>query len=288
MKEVDMKSAVRPLLATVMLVAALAGTASASPAVGRTYYISVGDSAAAGFEPIGRFSHGYANQLYRAAREESPGLRLIKLGCPGETTDTMIKGGICPYREGSQLMEAVAFLQAHPGQIEFITIDIGANDWLDACFDGILIDVGCTEEILPRLAARLQIILGRLQAAAPGVPIVGMTYWDPFLGFWVLSPLHGEDIARQDEAAAEVLNAGLVDVYLSSGAAVADVAGPDFFDTANFSDMVWTERWGEIPVNVAKACAWTWFCSVDYTLDVHPNTTGYGVIAKAFEEVLDL
>ena len=271
-----------------MLAGALAGTARASPAAETTYYVSVGDSAAAGFEPIGRFSHGYANQLYREAREKSPGLRLIKLGCPGETTGTMIRGGVCRYRTGSQLSEAVAFLRAHPGQIEFITIDIGGNDWLEACFDGVLIDVGCTEQVLPHIAAGLHTILGRLQAAASGVPVVGMTYWDPFLGFWVLAPAHGHYIARQDEAAEEVLNAGLIDAYLDGGAAVADVASPDFFDTANFGDMVWTEEWGRIPVNVARACAWTWFCSIHFTFDVHPNTAGYGIIAEAFEEALGL
>ena len=283
-----MKSAVRSLLVIAMLAAISNGTASASPRAESTYYVSVGDSAAAGFEPIGRFSHGYANQLYREVREEIPGLRLTKLGCPGETTDTMIKGGICQYQMGSQLRQAVAFLQAHRGHVEFITIDIGANDWLDACFDGILIDPECTKEILPHVVAGLHTILGRLRAAAPRVPIVGMSYWDPFLGFWVLAPMHGPNIARQDEAAEEVLNAGLVDVYTDNGAAVADVAGPDFFDSANFTDMVWTEKWGKIPVNVAKACAWTWFCSANYTLDPHPNTVGYGVVAEAIEEVLDL
>lgn len=270
-----------------MVGAALVGTASAAAAVETTYYVSVGDSAAAGFEPIGRFSHGYANQLYREVREENPGLRLIKLGCPGELIHTMIHGGICPYPMGSQLNEAIDFLRSHQGQIEFITINIGGNDWLEACFDGVLIDLSCTEQILPDVAAGLHAILGRLQAAAPGVPIVGMTYWDPFLGFWVLAPGHGLDIARQDEAAEEVLNAGLIDAYEESGAAVADVTGPDFFDTANFSDMVWTEKWGKIPVNVANACAWTWFCSGGHTLDVHPNTTGYGVIAEAIEAVLE-
>ena len=115
-----------------------------------------------------------------------------------------------------------------------------------------------------------------------------MSYWAPFLGFWVLAPKHGPGIARQDEAAEEVVNAGLVDAYKDDGVAVADVAGPDFFDSANFSDMVWTEKWGKIPVNVAKACVWTWFCSAHYALDPHPNTVGYGVIAEAIEEVLDL
>lgn len=282
------RSVIRLLLTTAMLATVFVRTAGASPATGTSYYVSVGDSMAAGFEPIKRFSRGYANQLYQEVRDEIPGLRLHKLGCPGETIDTMINGGLCSYPTGSQLSEALGFLNAHQGQIEFITIDLGANDWLEACFDGVLIDVDCTRGILPDLTAGVRSIVGQLQAAAPGVPIAGMTYHDPFLGFWVLAPLHGPDIARQDQEADELVDAALVDAYLDSGAVVADLAGPDFFDAGNFTDMVSTQRWGEVPVNVAKACAWTWFCSVNFTGDVHPNPTGYGVIAEAFAEALSL
>ena len=36
----------------------------------------------------------------------------------------------CQYPEGSQLDAAVAFLQAHPGQVAFITVEVGANDFI--------------------------------------------------------------------------------------------------------------------------------------------------------------
>jgi hypothetical protein len=198
----------------------------------------------------------------------------------------MISGvhSLCTYPSGSQLDEAVSFLQAHPGQISFITIDIGANDWLDACFDGVLIDMACTKHILPGVALRLGTIIDALQAVAPGVPITGMSYHDPFLGFWVLDPVHGEAIARHDEAVEEVFNAGLVAAFEDEGLVVADVAGA--FDITNFTDLVETKKFGVIPVNVAKACAWTWFCT--RFVDVHPNKTGYAVIAGAFEEALSL
>jgi lysophospholipase L1-like esterase len=281
-----MKASLRVLLATAMLAAALLGTGNSAGAVSSsTYFVSLGDSLAAGEQPIGSFKHGYANQLFKDVRHSIPGLRLVKLGCPGETTASMISGvdSGCAYPSGSQLDEAVSFLRAHPGQISFITIDIGANDWLGACFDGILIHLACTEELLPGVALNLRAILDALQAAAPGVPIAGMSYYDPFLGFWVLHP-HGEAIARHDEAVEEVFNAGLLAAFEDEGVVVADVAGA--FDTANFTDLVDTKKFGVIPVNVANACAWTWFCT--RFVDVHPNKNGYSVIAGAFEEVLGL
>jgi hypothetical protein len=81
----------------------------------------------------------------------------------------------------------------------------------------------------------------------------------------------------------------LVSTYEDEGALVADVAGPDFFNTADFTDLVLTKEWGEIPVNVANDCAWTWFCAKPpHGGNVHPNTEGYGVIAAAFAAVLPI
>ena len=71
---------------------------------------------------------GYPDQVYAALRPSHPTLKLVKLGCPGETTSTMINGGICHYDGGSQLKAAVAFLHAHRGRVLLVTIDIGAND----------------------------------------------------------------------------------------------------------------------------------------------------------------
>ena len=69
----------------------------------------------------------------------------------------------------------------------FITINIGVNDMLGRCMDfhtGIL-HRGCVVEMRPVLRHRLIHIIDALRAAAgPDVPILGMTYHDPFLGFW--------------------------------------------------------------------------------------------------------
>src|SRR5690348_9545593 len=85
----------------------------AGPAVAgqqATYYVSVGDSAAAGFQPNGRFDRGYADQLHYRYQAHDPRLQLVKLGCPGETTESMISGvnSPCSFPAGSQLDQATS------------------------------------------------------------------------------------------------------------------------------------------------------------------------------------
>src|SRR5207245_283915 len=84
---------------------------------------------------------GYADQLYDLLRPRFNEFRLVKLGCSGETTESLISGidSPCTYPSGSQLKEATKFLQAHSGQVKFITIDIGGNDavFVGGCWDPI-------------------------------------------------------------------------------------------------------------------------------------------------------
>src|SRR6266516_4158520 len=68
-----------------------------------TYYLALGDSLAQGVQPNAAgvsvtTPDGYADQVYAALHPSRPGLKLVKLGCPGETTTSMMNGGICHYR----------------------------------------------------------------------------------------------------------------------------------------------------------------------------------------------
>ncbi len=279
-----MKRSIRTLLALATLMGAIFGTAGVAGAANKaTYYVSLGDSVAGEGN-----NKQYPNQLFNMVRGEFKQLQLVKLGCAGESTDSMITGVPPTCHASPQLDEALAVLEAHPGQIAFITITIGAGDVLGTdgvfCFDpdaGVF-DLACVEGELPNIESNLDYIIETLQAAAPGVPILGMNYADPFIGYWVTRP-DGHSLAYLDHVAVQALNAGLVSTYQSDGAIVADVTGPDYFNSDDFTDMVVTKEWGEIPVNVANVCAWTFFCSVG---DVHPNTEGHGVIAAAFEAVM--
>jgi lysophospholipase L1-like esterase len=256
------------------------------------YYLSLGDSLAESFQPIGGLTHGYTEAVFKAIRTDVDRLRHVKLGCGGETAASMIDttvAGFCLYPDGafdtrSQLDVAVDFLAAHPGQVPLITIDIGGNDVL-ACLDPatLLLDQGCLDRTFPAALADLGTVLTTLQAAAPGVVIVGMDYYDPFLGLWVLGG-DARAVAVHNAPIVADLNAQLRAAYQSAGVPVADVVGA--FDSGNFTDTVDTQQWGELPANVANICHWTWFCDDKYTFDVHANTNGYAIIADAFLDVL--
>ena len=284
----------RVRIALAVAVAAAAVTACSGQAtsvrppagsVPATYYLALGDSLAQGVQPDAagtsvQTGQGYADQLYATLRRSQPGLALVKLGCPGETTETMIHGGICRYHGGSQLAAAVAFLRAHQGRMFLVTIDIGANDPENCGWSDLRTITSCIRTDLPKAASNLDTILSRLQAAGPGVRIIWMNYYLPALAEW-RSGLPGQAIARVSEWLASGYNDMLDSAYAKSGVPVANVF--DAFDTPNFGNQVALPGIGTVPRNVALICQWTWACaSAPRGPNQHANQAGYGVIARAF------
>ncbi len=270
------------------VIASCGGPASTgSPGRGGSYYLSLGDSLARGVQPDRAGAsivtrHGYPDQLAAALRRRDPGLRLVKLGCSGETTGTMISGRHCAYPAGSQLAAAVRFLRAQAGRVALITIDIAAND-PGSCFTlpaggG---DPPCAGGPAPSTIANLARILAALRAAAgPKVTIIGMSYYDPELAGWRYGRAR-RALARRSERFALAYDGTLARVYASAGARMADVAGA--FHSADFASLVTVPHLGTMPSNVAAVCQWTWDCAPPPRgPNKHPNTAGYRQIARAF------
>ena len=248
-----------------------------------TYYLALGDSLAQGVQPNASgvsvmTRDGYPDQVYATLHASRPGLKLVKLGCPGETTTSMINGGICRYRGRSQLATAVAFLQAHRGRVLLVTLDIGAND-PEHCGGqpGLGQLATCAVTDIPGAVDNLGTIMARLKAAAgPGVRIVGMNYYLPALAEW-RSGLPGRVVAWTAEKLAATYNAMLGRVYAKSGARVANVFGA--FETADFTRPAGTS----VPRNVTRLCQWTWECAAPPRgPNQHANQAGYQVIARTF------
>lgn len=249
------------------------------------YYLALGDSLSIGVQPRPaggdtNTSQGYPSLLYASLRRTRPGLRLVQLGCSGETTATMIHGGICSYPGGSQLAAAVSFLRAHRGHVSLITLDIGANDPETCLTASGLGKLSCAARFAPDAAANLKLIVARLHQAAAGTQIVAMNYYLPALAEW-RHGLIGEAEAHLIELATVGYNHMLTGIYQKAGIRVADVF--DAFHSADFSPSVTVPGFGSLPRNVAAVCTLTWECaSKPRGPNQHPNRAGYQVIARAF------
>jgi lysophospholipase L1-like esterase len=281
----------RSLVGVAVLASALSPLESAAAETKPSYYLALGDSLSIGVQPIateadGSTDEGYADQLAAALRVDNPGLRLVKLGCGGESTGTML-GVVEPsptgegcnpshfmYPHGTQLADAVSFLHAHRNHTALVTIDIGVND----TFCLFALDRECFDAGMARIRANLTSILAALrEAAGPNVPIVAMNYYGPAAIFWFEDPGYAMAVTQLFLE----LNTTLEEVYAQFGVPVADVEAA--FAAADFS----LDPDTGLPVNVERTCAWTWICEPPpLGPDVHANREGYGVIARAFQDAL--
>ena len=253
--------------------------ASTGPAAAATplYYLALGDSLAVGAGASA--GHGYVDDIFAFERLSIPDLQLVNLACGGATTSSMINGGGCSYATGSQLGDAEAFIAAHPGQVAFVTIDIGGNDVL-SCAATTPVPKNCVKDRMPAIKANFATILERLRAAGGTQPIVGLTYYDPFVAYW-LNGGNGPADAKESVKQVKVLNAGLKRVLKQHKDPVAD--GAKAFDISNFR-LKGTWNGNTVPVTVQNACNWTRYCTAG---DIHANDAGYAVLASAFEPVID-
>lgn len=246
-----------------------AGASRPSSSPAPSYYLALGDSV-----PVWTGNLSYPNLIAEHYASSIPGLTLENLAISGESTGSM--------RTGGQYSRALAFLGAHRGHVVLITIDIGGND-IVYCGTTTSLDSSCVNRALTTIAQNLSVMLAGLHAAAPSVRIIGMNYYDPYLGNWLargatrmaaLATLH----------VLETLNAELVSLYGGPAHAANVQHGFRSFDHKQVNSP-----WGRVPNNVALACSW---------LDIlcrpgspegfgdDPNVAGEAQIALAFEHTI--
>jgi hypothetical protein len=275
------------LTGTLVAMAPTAGATDATPNSSNVYQVSLGDSLAYG---VGASvpANDYVNLVAAHEAAKIPNLQVENLACDGATTNSMIDAddplnSICPtYTGGTQLSGAEAFLRAHPGQVPYITIDVGINN-VDGCPIGGAISSGCLGSGLSEITTQLPVIVQGLQAAAPGVPIFGMDYYNPFLAEWVLGGAGGPALASESGQLWATLNSSLVNTYGANRAVPVDVQGA--FATQDFA-MTGTWNGVTVPQNVARTCEWTHMCD-NSGLTLHTNDIGHAKLADAFEQQID-
>jgi len=288
---------VLPRRLRILFVTALAGllpilaagpaAAEATDAPHHSYYLALGDSLAVGVQPDAQGNNqltefGYPDLLYADLHPSEPDLQLVKLGCSGETTLTFLAGGLCSYDTyHSQLAAAVAFLLAHHGDVRLVTINLGGND-IGGCADLSGIDYQCVEQSSDQVRIKLSLAMAAIRVAAGSqVPIVGMNFYDPVLAFTLFG---APDIAEASIPVTVGINDMLEQVYASVGAPTADVESA--FQTT-VTTLVTVPGLGEIPLNLARICQYTFMCTPPpIGPNTHPTNEGYRTITDAFEAEL--
>jgi lysophospholipase L1-like esterase len=284
----------RLVAGAVVLAASWLGLSGAIPAGATTnppiFYLDVGASVSVGVQPTPlapngqRTDQGYSNDLVALEAATGVTLALDEVGCPGESTSTMVFGGDrCYPSPSSQLSTAVAILSAHHDQTGLVTIDLGFNDVMP-CIAHTMVDQSCLSRQIGVVREQLTAILSTLRAAAgPHVLFVGVDHYNPYAAL-IGRGTRGRLLAARRAAAIEDLNAALRDVYGSFSIPVADVAAA-FHDYAGTT--VHAVDGHTRSDNAARICELTWMCRpAPLAPNIHPNIRGYLVIAQAIKAVL--
>jgi lysophospholipase L1-like esterase len=279
----------------------LAGCSSSSPSAASTstaptakpvdYYVSLGDSYAAGYQPTGPHSghtdtNGFAYQVTRLASAIGYDFKLVNFGCSGATTTSILYSVGCaqaflgphaaPYPDLTQAGAAEAFLRANKGKVGLITVSISGND-VTHCASVAQV-VPCLSAALATVKKNMKTFLTALRAAAgPGVPIIGTTYPDVILGLYVSKTASDVNLAGLSVTAfKDLINPALKAAYTAIGASFVDVTAATgaYGPMSSKTDL---PPYGEIPTPVAKVCELTFYC--EYR-NIHPRTAGYTIIAN--------
>jgi lysophospholipase L1-like esterase len=283
------KAAVVGICAVGWLVGVAGGVSSPAGAdEGPHYYLALGGSDSVGLQPTAAIPHGqrtddgYADDLLGSLRSRWDDLKLVQLGCPGETTETMLGGGDkCGYAAGSQLAAGVSFLHQHPSTV-LVTVDVGFND-LVHCLGKHIVDASCVSLELGNLRAQLPRIVAALRGAGgPDLQIIGVGHYDPYLVAYRYGPA-GQAFASQSIDVITRLNDALRSAYAQGGDPMAEVAAAFDMTATTPTALAGTV----LPRNVERTCTLTWECTRGpLGPNKHPNDDGYEVIADAISAVL--
>ncbi|MDX6616775.1 MAG: hypothetical protein QOD60_1866 [Solirubrobacterales bacterium] len=247
-------------------------------------YLALGDSLAFGYqqakynallpaEPPTAYKTGYVDVFAASlAKAKKAKVATTNVGCPGETTDSLLGLAPCPYHppfqlhvaySGSQMDAALASLSSKKRKPAAITLDIGANDLLatvNKCnadptpySTATLCILGSAPATFAHVVQNETTILGKLRSAAPKAPIVNIGVYNP------LTP----QLGPSSDVLARQLNAQLATLSASFGAKFADPM-PVFNPPGDT----------EIPT----LCALTAVCGP--LKDIHPTDVGYKALGK--------
>jgi lysophospholipase L1-like esterase len=247
-------------------------------------YLALGDSLAFGTQDAkfksllpspaaAAFKTGYVD-VVAASLANALKVQVVttNLGCPGESTDSLLGLGPCPYHPpfalhvpytGSQIAAALDALSSSRRKPAAITLDIGTNDVLadyNGCvanpaphFDVGLCFLGKAPVTAAHVVANTTTILSKLRSAAPRTPIVLIGLYNPL----------ATRLGASSDILTSQLNAQLATLATAFGAKFADPL--PLFNPPG-------------PTELSTLCALTPVCGP--STDIHPTDAGYRALGK--------
>lgn len=257
----------------------------------QTYYLALGDSLAFGYQKakfLGELPNSYSAASFNTGYDadlaamfpsvmppgQKGGFTEVNYGCPGETTSSMMgTTSPCPYRYqfapslilslhndyptgDSQLQAAVAFLRAHRGHVNPVTLDIGANDILPCDTSA------CVAAATGTMALNLDAILTQLQNAEPSAEIIVMNVPDPYYfispatvpAFTAFNDVLDAVVAAHNDRLVDAFDAALA-IAPTTFCTLSYVCTPPLFDIhptdagyANLAEQFWSAAgYGTLP-----------------------------------------
>jgi lysophospholipase L1-like esterase len=250
----------------------MAGPDHQKPGSSKGWYVALGDSLAAGYQPdTGDHKRaGYVGQVFSTLKDSQPNTKMRTFACSGETSTSLVKGGVCDdYAEGSQLAQARYFLTRHSRSTRLVTLSIGANDVTPCLSDPDT--QTCVLTALGALTKNLDRVIGAVHEAAPNARIVTTNYYNPYLAKWFTDPAQ----AAQTTLLQHLLNSTIKTATKKVHGKTASVA-------RGFHSYA-PHKVDGVPFNVGAICSLTWMCT---KTNIHPNDAGYAIIAQAVEAKL--
>lgn len=262
----------------------------------KQYGLFLGDSYTEGYQPdyttTGYVWRGYSDAWTAEIQSSSPTFQQINMACFGETTATFLSGpcaGTAPPYEpptgplypryayptptSSQLSAALAFLDAHPGQVSPVEIELGGNDYADACYAGPTAPIldSCVQTEHQLVQNNLMQILTQLKHHLGNqADLLINTVNDPLQNF---DPRTYSMIAD--------LNHAVKQAAQDSGAIVLDSAN-SVWHTDQYSSS------GTNPYLCQQSSGpWLWLCDNNdvFSGGTHPHDAGYKAMAEGFEKL---
>jgi lysophospholipase L1-like esterase len=267
-----------------------------------TYYVSIGDSYAAGYRPNADGSgstsvDAFVYQVEDKLAQGGDGWTTVNFACSGETAYAMTfepgcePGALAPggidYPDRPQSVAATDFIDSHPDRIGLVTVAMGGNDVIRCLREKDAASAQrCAEVEVPRVVLSVDYLLSRIRATVGRqVPIVGVSYINVF----VADHLTFDPVAQQraDFSVAlfdDYLNPALQQTYSKYGALFVDttaLVGGNLPAT----DKSALAGHGTVTASIGRVCALSYYCTEG---DPHPNRDGHALIAAEIERLIGL